>query len=134
MQVHAIIAELRPDTDGKQCLPGKATLVESPTRKHSHYIMKAEIHPAYQAIKATCSCGNVIETSSTLGEDIHLDVCSNCHPFYTGKQKTLDAGGRVERYRRRFGNRGARSLVAEEGTKDGTQDKADAAESAPQDS
>ena len=90
------------------------TLVESPPRKQSHYIMKAEIHPAYQPIKATCSCGNVIETSSTLGEDIHLDVCSNCHPFYTGKQKTLDAGGRVERYRRRFGNRGARSLVAEE--------------------
>jgi large subunit ribosomal protein L31 len=67
--------------------------------------MKAEIHPEYHQIKATCSCGNVIETRSTLSEDIHLDVCSSCHPFYTGKQKTLDAGGRVERFRRRFGNR-----------------------------
>lgn len=69
--------------------------------------MKPEIHPEYHVIKATCSCGNVIETRSTLAEDIHLDVCSNCHPFYTGKQKTLDAGGRVERFRRRFGNRSA---------------------------
>jgi large subunit ribosomal protein L31 len=67
--------------------------------------MKAEIHPEYHQIKATCSCGHVIETRSTLSEDIHLDVCSSCHPFYTGKQKTLDAGGRVERFRRRFGNR-----------------------------
>lgn len=69
--------------------------------------MKADIHPQYQAIKATCSCGNVIETSSTTCEDLHLDVCSACHPFYTGKQKILDSGGRVERYRQRFGSRGA---------------------------
>ncbi len=67
--------------------------------------MKADIHPDYQEIKATCSCGNVIETRSTLKADIHLEVCSECHPFYTGKQKTLDAGGRVERFRKRFGNR-----------------------------
>lgn len=70
--------------------------------------MKAEIHPEYSQIKATCSCGNVIETRSTLGKDIHLEVCSNCHPFYTGKQKILDSGGRVERFRRRFGNRTVR--------------------------
>jgi large subunit ribosomal protein L31 len=70
-------------------------------------IMKADIHPEYREIKATCSCGNVVETRSTLGEDIHLDVCSACHPFYTGKQKVLDAGGRVERFRKRFGNRAA---------------------------
>ncbi|MEE4281438.1 MAG: 50S ribosomal protein L31 [Pseudomonadales bacterium] len=68
--------------------------------------MKPEIHPQYQTVKATCSCGNVIEVGSTLGEDIHLDVCSNCHPFYTGKQKNIDSGGRVERFRQRFGNRG----------------------------
>lgn len=67
--------------------------------------MKADIHPAYTAIKVTCSCGNVIETRSTLGRDIHVDVCSQCHPFYTGKQKIIDSGGRVERFRRRFGNR-----------------------------
>ncbi|MEM7220315.1 MAG: 50S ribosomal protein L31 [Pseudomonadota bacterium] len=67
--------------------------------------MKAEIHPEYAPVKATCSCGTVMETYSTLCEDIHLDVCSDCHPFYTGKQKILDSGGRVERFRRRFGNR-----------------------------
>lgn len=67
--------------------------------------MKADIHPAYTDIKVTCSCGNVIETRSTLWRDIHVDVCSQCHPFYTGKQKIIDSGGRVERFRRRFGNR-----------------------------
>ncbi len=67
--------------------------------------MKTGIHPEYHDIKATCSCGNVIETHSTLSEDIHIDVCSACHPFYTGKQKILDTGGRVERFRKRFGNR-----------------------------
>ena len=67
--------------------------------------MKNDIHPPYQAIKATCSCGNVIETHSTLAEDIHVDVCSACHPFYTGKQKILDSRGRVERFHRRFGKR-----------------------------
>ncbi|MGB0923968.1 MAG: 50S ribosomal protein L31, partial [Pseudoalteromonas shioyasakiensis] len=57
--------------------------------------MKEGIHPKYEAITATCSCGNKFETSSTLCKDIHLDVCSECHPFYTGKQKILDTGGRV---------------------------------------
>lgn len=67
--------------------------------------MKADIHPAYQEMTATCSCGNIIKTRSTLGRDIHVDVCSQCHPFYTGKQKIVDTGGRVERFRRRFGTR-----------------------------
>lgn len=67
--------------------------------------MRADIHPDYTPIKATCSCGNVIETRSTLGRDIHLEVCSACHPFFTGKQKIVDTGGRVERFRRRFGDR-----------------------------
>lgn len=67
--------------------------------------MKPDIHPQYTEIKAVCSCGNVIETRSTAGKDLTLEVCSQCHPFYTGKQKVLDAGGRVERFRRRFGNR-----------------------------
>ncbi len=74
--------------------------------------MKPEIHPEYRTVKATCSCGNVIEVGSTLAEDIHLDVCSNCHPFYTGKQKTIDSGGRVERFRKRFGNRGGTAAAA----------------------
>ncbi|GLS82302.1 50S ribosomal protein L31 [Paraferrimonas haliotis] len=65
--------------------------------------MKEGIHPNYAAIKATCSCGNVIETRSTVGKDIHLDVCGACHPFYTGKQKVADTGGRVDRFKKRFG-------------------------------
>ncbi|HIG60503.1 MAG TPA: 50S ribosomal protein L31 [Gammaproteobacteria bacterium] len=64
--------------------------------------MKVETHPQYEAIKATCSCGNVIETRSTLCEDIHLDVCSQCHPFYTGKQKMIDSAGRIDRFNKRF--------------------------------
>ncbi len=67
--------------------------------------MKADIHPGYGLIKATCSCGNIIETKSTLGKDIVIEVCSACHPFYTGKQKILDSGGRVDRFKKRFGSR-----------------------------
>lgn len=67
--------------------------------------MKADIHPNYQAIKATCSCGNVIETHSTIGKDILVDVCAQCHPFYTGKQKIMDSAGRIDRFNKRFGSR-----------------------------
>ncbi|MBN3564670.1 MULTISPECIES: 50S ribosomal protein L31 [Aliamphritea] len=69
--------------------------------------MKDGIHPNYVEMNATCSCGNVVKTRSTLGKDIHLDVCSQCHPFYTGKQKEATTGGRVDRFNKRFG---ARSL------------------------
>jgi len=68
-------------------------------------VMKEGIHPKYNPLSASCSCGNVIETRSSRGGTMHLDVCSACHPFYTGKQKMLDTGGRVERFRRRFGTR-----------------------------
>ena len=70
-------------------------------------IMKGDIHPKYTEVKATCSCGNVIHTRSTLGKDFHIDVCSVCHPFYTGKQKIVDTGGRIDRFKKRFGARGA---------------------------
>ena len=65
--------------------------------------MKSDIHPAYGDIKVTCSCGSVIETRSTVGRDINIEVCSQCHPFYTGKQKIVDSGGRVDKFRRRYG-------------------------------
>lgn len=65
--------------------------------------MKAEIHPDYKEIKVTCSCGNEFVTRSTLGEELHVEVCSACHPFYTGKQKIVDSGGRVDKFRRRYG-------------------------------
>lgn len=67
--------------------------------------MKTDIHPNYETITATCTCGNVINVRSTLSKDLNLDVCSECHPFYTGTQKTMDTGGRVDRFRKRFGNR-----------------------------
>ncbi len=66
--------------------------------------MKANIHPAYAEITVTCSCGSTFKTGSTLGRDLHLDVCSKCHPFYTGQQKIVDTAGRVEKYKGRFGN------------------------------
>lgn len=65
--------------------------------------MKDGIHPQYNEITATCSCGNVMKIRSTLGKDINLDVCSSCHPFYTGKQRNVDTGGRVDRFKKRFG-------------------------------
>ncbi len=66
--------------------------------------MKAKIHPQYQEISVKCSCGNEFTTRSTLSDtNLHLDVCSSCHPFYTGQQKIVDTAGRVEKFRRRFG-------------------------------
>ena len=77
----------------------------APLARQETLEVKPDIHPDYAEITATCSCGNVVKTRSTLGRDIHLEVCSACHPFYTGKQKIVDSGGRVERFRRRFGDR-----------------------------
>ena len=66
--------------------------------------MKSGIHPQYNVTEVTCSCGNTFTTRSTApGGSIHVEVCSNCHPFYTGKQKILDTGGRVARFEKRFG-------------------------------
>ncbi|CED70422.1 50S ribosomal protein L31 [Aliivibrio wodanis] len=71
--------------------------------------MKVGIHPEYKAVKATCSCGNEFEFNSALGKDtIHLDVCGECHPFYTGKQRIVDTGGRVDRFNKRFGAIGSK--------------------------
>jgi large subunit ribosomal protein L31 len=65
--------------------------------------MKADIHPDYSDIKVACSCGNEFTTRSTLGEDLAIEVCSACHPLYTGKQKIVDSGGRVDKFRRKYG-------------------------------
>ena len=65
--------------------------------------MKADIHPAYDDITVTCSCGSSFQTRSTVGKDLTIEVCAQCHPFYTGKQKMLDSGGRVDRFRRKYG-------------------------------
>ena len=68
--------------------------------------MKKGIHPDYKLTKITCVCGNVIETRSTV-EDIHVEICSACHPFYTGKQKLVDTAGRIDRFNKRYGMKSA---------------------------
>jgi large subunit ribosomal protein L31 len=67
--------------------------------------MKEGIHPRYDAAKIVCACGNVIETRSTV-PTIHVEICSACHPFFTGKQKLVDTAGRVERFNRKYGYKG----------------------------
>lgn len=65
--------------------------------------MKAGIHPNYDEIKVTCACGHSFTTRSTLGHDLRVEVCSQCHPFYTGKQKIVDTEGRVGKFRQKYG-------------------------------
>ncbi len=66
--------------------------------------MKEGIHPKYVESRVTCSCGNVFETRST-SATLHVEICSQCHPFYTGKQKLMDVAGRVDRFNRRYGKK-----------------------------
>ena len=63
--------------------------------------MKEKIHPKYEISKISCACGNVIETRST-AKDIKIEICSACHPFFTGKQKLVDTAGRIERFRKKY--------------------------------
>jgi large subunit ribosomal protein L31 len=67
--------------------------------------MKTGIHPDYVVAKVRCSCGNEFTTRATKA-DLHVELCSECHPFYTGKQKLVDTGGRIDRFERRYGKRG----------------------------
>jgi large subunit ribosomal protein L31 len=67
--------------------------------------MKLEAHPDYTEMNVTCSCGATWTTGSTLGKDLHVEVCSSCHPFYTGKQKIVDTAGRVEKFNQKYGKR-----------------------------
>lgn len=75
--------------------------------------MKQGIHPNYNTVTANCSCGASFQVGSTSGQDFSLDVCSNCHPFYTGKQKILDTGGRVARFEARYGKRAGKKADAD---------------------
>jgi large subunit ribosomal protein L31 len=72
--------------------------------------MKQEVHPNYNEITVTCACGNVFQTRSTLKDELHIEICSACHPFFTGKQKLVDTAGRVDRFKKRY----ARGAVAAE--------------------
>ena len=67
--------------------------------------MKPDIHPRYEEITVACACGNTFQTRSTYEGDLHVEVCSACHPFYTGQQKIVDTAGRVEKFRRRYAAR-----------------------------
>jgi len=85
-------------------LPADAPILRAlfPFASQRTATMKSGIHPEYKQITVTCSCGNTFETRSTLGEDLQIEVCSSCHPFYTGKQKIVDTGGRVDRFRKKY--------------------------------
>ena len=69
--------------------------------------MQADIHPKYEDITVTCSCGNEFVTRSTLGKDLHIEICVHCHPFYTGKQKTIDTAKRIDRFRKKYAKKSA---------------------------
>ena len=69
--------------------------------------MKQGIHPNYNQIGVTCACGNTFQTRSTRKDDLHVEICSECHPFFTGKQKLVDTAGRVDRFNKRYGKKTA---------------------------
>ena len=80
-----------------------------PRGTHRSHDMKESIHPEYKEITVNCSCGNSFQTRSTVGHDLHVEVCASCHPFYTGKQKIVDTAGRVDKFRKKYaGITGAR--------------------------
>ncbi len=71
--------------------------------------MKSGIHPQYELVTVRCACGNQWETRSTQSGEVRLDICSQCHPFFTGKQKLIDTAGRVERFRKKYAKGKAKS-------------------------
>ena len=75
-------------------------------RAYREIVVKPDIHPKYEEVEVRCACGNTFKTRSTKPE-LHLEICSNCHPFFTGKQKLIDTEGRVERFTKRFGTQNA---------------------------
>ena len=94
--------------------------------------MKAGIHPKYEVAQITCACGRVTETRSTVGE-IHVEICSHCHPYFTGRQKLVDTAGRVERFKAKYGSTvteraGSTARAAETDTDDAAEPVADAEE------
>jgi large subunit ribosomal protein L31 len=85
--------------DGSSPLNSRALLS---THLQHESEMKASTHPEYKEIAVVCSCGNSFKTRSTLGQDLNVEVCSSCHPFYTGKQKIVDTAGRVDKFRKKY--------------------------------
>lgn len=89
--------------------------------------MKQDIHPSYELATVHCACGNSFQTRSTQS-DIHVDVCSVCHPFFTGKQRLVDTAGRVERFNRKWGKPGGGKKKADEPAAESSGDEAAATE------
>jgi large subunit ribosomal protein L31 len=78
------------------------------TGQHQELTMKEGTHPDYHAVKVQCACGNAFDTRSTIkGQAIKVEICSNCHPFFTGKQKLIDTAGRVERFQKKYADKAA---------------------------
>jgi large subunit ribosomal protein L31 len=75
----------------------------SPLMGNRETAMKPEIHPNYKQITVTCGCGNTFVTGSVIAKDLSIEVCSSCHPFYTGKQRVVDTAGRVDKFRKKYG-------------------------------
>jgi len=73
--------------------------------------MKQDIHPNYHEINVICACGHSFKTGSTMKDDLHVEICSDCHPFFTGKQKLVDTAGRVDRFKRRYARGGQTETV-----------------------
>ena len=89
--------------------------------------MKTDIHPEYKVVTVTCSCGNTFETRST-ADELKVELCSQCHPFYTGKQKLVDTGGRIDRFERRFGRRKRAGQTEEDSVEEASAAETPAAE------
>ena len=98
---HCIFSILFATVSIYRCVVFGASAAESAT--HNEVKMKENIHPEYKEVNVRCSCGNTFKIRTTAGHDLNLDVCSKCHPFFTGKQKIVDTGGRVEAFKKRFG-------------------------------
>jgi large subunit ribosomal protein L31 len=80
--------------------------------------MQQDIHPAYHVVTVTCSCGNSFQTRSTLdGENLSIEVCAKCHPFYTGKQKIVDSSGRVDKFKQKYGDRSRKASSGKKASK-----------------
>lgn len=88
--------------------------------------MKSDIHPTYDTTTVTCSCGNTFTTRSTKPGDMHIELCNECHPFFTGKQKLVDSGGRVERFQKRYG-KSTFTKAGDEAADDGEEEASDSA-------
>ena len=80
---------------------------KAPAVRVERTTMKTGIHPKYETIQVKCSCGNTFETRSSVVKPLHIEVCSACHPFYTGKQKVMDTAGRIDKFRQGYGGKGA---------------------------